>query len=112
MQYIFKLPNKYTFEKESIKGTNFESKELSDKAKFAVIETETGHEARIREKDCDFHYYILEGKGNFEIDGKIEECQKGDLAIIPSGSIFKYSGKMKLLLMTIPWWRPDQEETL
>lgn len=111
MQHIFKLPNKYTFEKVGIKGTNFESKKLSNKAKFAVIEAEMGHEARIREKDCDFHYYVLEGEGNFEIDGKIEECRKGDLAIIPAGSIFKYSGKMKLLLMTIPWWRPEQEET-
>lgn len=111
MQHIFKLPNKYTFEKVGIRGTNFESKKLSDKVKFAVIEIEGEHK-KVREKECDFHYYVLEGKGNFEIDGKIEECQKGDLVIIPSGSIFKYSGKMKLLLITIPWWRQEQEETL
>ncbi len=112
MQHIFKLPKEYTFQKEGIRGTNFESKGISDKAKFAVIETETGHENKIREKECDFHYYVLEGEGNFEIDGKIEECGKGDLVVIPAGSIFRYTGKMKLFLITIPWWRPEQEEVL
>lgn len=112
MQHIFKLPKEYTFQVVGIKGTNFETKKLSDKAKFAVIETETGHETRIKEKECDFHYYILEGKGNFEIDGKIEKCQKGGLVIVPAGCVFKYTGKMKLLLITIPWWWPEQEETL
>jgi hypothetical protein len=53
MKHTFTLSNKYTFEKEGIKGTNFESKDLSDKAKFAVIETETGHENRIKENECD-----------------------------------------------------------
>jgi hypothetical protein len=59
MKHIFKLPNKYTFEKEGIKGTNFESRDLSDKAKFAVIETETGHENRIKENECDFFYKLV-----------------------------------------------------
>ena len=112
MKHIFKLPNEYTFEKEGIKGTNFESKDLSDKAKFAVIEAEKGHENRIRENECSFFYYILEGKGNFEINGEIEECQRGELVVIPSGSVFKYTGKMKLFLTTIPFWYPEQEEVL
>jgi mannose-6-phosphate isomerase-like protein (cupin superfamily) len=55
---------------------------------------------------------FLEGSGNFEINGEAEGCQKGSLVVIPSGSIFKYTGKMKLFLVTIPWWRPEQEETL
>ena len=112
MKYVLKIPSKYTFEKEGIKGTNFESKNLSEKAKFAVIETETGHENRIRENECDFIYFILEGKGNFEINSEIEKCQRGDLVVIPSGSVFRYTGKMKLFLITIPFWYPEQEEIL
>ena len=112
MKHVFILPNKYTFEKDGVKGTNFESKELSNKAKFAVIETESGHENRIRENECSFFYYIIEGNGNFEINGKIEVCQKGNLVVIPSGSVFKYTGKMRLFLTTVPFWYPEQEETL
>ena len=112
MQHVFKLPKEYTFQAVGIRGTNFETKELCDRTKFFVIETETGHETRIREKECDFNYYVLEGKGNFEIDCKVEKCQKGDMIIIPRGSVFKYTGKMKLFLITDPYWRPEQEETL
>ena len=111
MKHVFKLPDKYTFEKVGIKGTNFDGKELSDKAKFAIIEID-GEHGKVKEKECDFFYYILEGKGNFEIDGEIEECQKGDLVVIPSGAIFKYNGKMKLFLVTVPYWHPEQEVTI
>ncbi|MCK5413164.1 MAG: hypothetical protein KAI57_02195 [Candidatus Pacebacteria bacterium] len=112
MKHVFKLPEEYTFEKEDIRGTNFESKELSNKAKFAVIETESGHKNRIRENECDFFYYVLDGSGNFEINGEIEECEKGNLIVIPSDSIFKYTGKMKLFLTTIPFWYSEQEDVL
>ncbi len=87
MQHIFKHPKEYSFQAVGIKGKTFETRELNGKVEFSVIETEMGHETMIREKECDFNYYILEGKGNFEINGNIEECQKGDMVIIPSGSI-------------------------
>ncbi len=112
MQHVFHLPEEYSFEKVGIKGKNFPTKELTDKAKIAIIEVEDGHETKIREKECTFFYYILEGKGSFEIEDKTEECQKGDLVVIPNNTIFRYSGKMKLLLVTVPWWYPEQEETL
>lgn len=52
------------------------------------------------------------GKGSFEIENKTEECQKGDLVVIPNNTAFKYTDKLKMLLVTIPWWYPEQEETL
>ena len=110
--YVFHLPKEYSFEKVGIKGTNFDIKNLSNEAKFAIIETENGHQTKIREKECTLFYFVLEGKGSFEIEDKIEECQKEDLVIIPKNTTFKYAGKMKMLLVTIPWWYPEQEETL
>jgi mannose-6-phosphate isomerase-like protein (cupin superfamily) len=109
--YVFHLPEEYSFEKVGIKGTNFDTKDFNDEAKFAIIEVEEGH-SKVREKECTMFYFILEGKGNFEIDGKTEQCQKGDLVIVPRNTVFKYTGKMKMLLVTIPWWYPEQEETL
>ena len=109
--HVFRLPKEYSFEKASVKGTNFDTKDLSDKAKFAIIEVNGDHE-KVREKECTFFYLVLEGKGSFEIEGKTEKCRKGDLVAIPQKSVFKYSGKMKMLLVTVPWWYPEQEETL
>ncbi|MCU0652936.1 MAG: hypothetical protein MUD10_01630 [Candidatus Pacebacteria bacterium] len=109
--HIFHLPEKYSFEKVGIKGKTFQSKDLTDKVEFTVIETESGHQTKIIEKESIFAYYILEGCGNFEIDGQIENCQSCDLVVIPVGKPFTYSGKMKMLLCCSPWWRPEQEVT-
>lgn len=112
MQYVFSSPKEYSFEKVGIKGKTFDSKSLSDKVEFTIIETEKGHETKIIEKECIFAYFILEGSGSFEIGGIIEKCTKGDLVFIPSNTAFKYTGEMRMLLVSSPWWFPEQEETL
>ncbi len=112
MTHIFHLPENYSFEKVGIKGKIFQSQDLSGKVEFTIIETETGHQTKIIQKECVFAYYILEGTGEFEIGGKVEKCQKGDLAVIPAGESFTYSGRMKMFLVCSPWWRPEQEITL
>lgn len=85
---------------------------LSDKVEFTVIETEEGYETKIIEKECIFSYFILEGSGSFEIGDNIEKCSRGDLVFIPANTAFQYTGKMKMLLVSAPWWFPEQEETL
>lgn len=110
--YVFHLPKEYSFEKVGIKGKTFNTKDLFEEAEFTVIETEKGHETLIREKECTFVYFILDGKGSFEIGGEIENCRRGDLVIVPKNTVFKYRGKMKMLLVSTPWWYAEQEETL
>ena len=110
--YVFHSPKDYSFEKVGIKGKNFDTKVLFEEAKFTVIETTEGHQTRIRERECTFVYFILDGKGSFEIGKVIENCRKGDLEIVPKNTIFTYTGKMKILLVTFPWWYSEQEETL
>lgn len=112
MAYVFHLPGDYSFEKSGHKGKIFTSKELTDKIEFQIIETEAGHENMIIQKECIFAYYILEGSGNFKINGVVEKCQTGDLAIISAGTPFTYSGKLKMFLVCAPWWFPEQEITV
>lgn len=112
MQYVFRPPEGYSFEKVGIKGKIFDTKSLSDNIEFTLIETEEGHQTKIREKESIFSYFILEGSGNFEIEGDVVKCFKGDLVFIPKNTAFKYSGNMKMLLVVSPWWFPEQEETL
>lgn len=110
--YIFKEPVNYSFEKAGIKGKIFPIEHLTQKTEFVLVETESGHETTIRENVCDFLYYILEGSGNFIIEGKTFSCEKGDLIVIPAGKSFTYKGSLKLLLNVTPPWKEDQEETL
>jgi mannose-6-phosphate isomerase-like protein (cupin superfamily) len=112
MQHIFHLPGDYSFERAGHKGKIFDTKKLGNELEFEIIETERGHDAKIMEKECIFAYYILEGKGFFEIDGKKEECCQGELVMVPKGTPFQYFGKLKMLLVSTPWWFPEQEESL
>ncbi|UMX47884.1 MAG: AraC family ligand binding domain-containing protein [Candidatus Nealsonbacteria bacterium DGGOD1a] len=75
-----------------------------------MIETQSGHETTICQRECDFCYYILEGNGYFEINSGREDCTAGDLVVIPAGNKFTYKGKMKMLLNCTPPWCVEQEE--
>jgi mannose-6-phosphate isomerase-like protein (cupin superfamily) len=110
--FVIKEPKDFSFEKVGIKGKIFQSSDLTSKTRFVLVKTETGHETTIRQQECDFIYYILEGNGYFEIDGQRENCSVGDLVVIPAGRKFTYKGKMKLLLNTTPPWSESQEETI
>lgn len=110
--HVFKTPKGYSFEKVGIKGKVFPVGEITQKTGVCLIETEKGHETTIIEHECDFIYYILEGKGYFEINDQKEDYIKGELIVIPAGSKFRYVGKLKMLLITTPAFYPEQEETL
>jgi mannose-6-phosphate isomerase-like protein (cupin superfamily) len=110
--YVLHEPSANSFEKVGIQGKVFPSRELADSAGFALITTETGHETTIIEHESNFIYYILEGSGFFEVDEQREDCAAGDLVVIPMGKKFTYKGKLKMLLVSTPPWREEQEETL
>lgn len=110
--HILKKPLDYSFEKVGIKGKKYSVASISSKTGVCQIETEKGHETTIIEHKCDFIYYVLEGKGTFEIDGQMENCIEGDLVVIPAGSKFQYKGQLKMLLISTPAFYPEQEETL
>ncbi len=112
MQHVFHPPITNSFEKVGVKGKTFDVKHLSNDIEVTLIETEKGHETKIREKECAFLYFILDGNGGFEIEDEKEECSKGDLVVIPKNTAFQYAGTMKMLLIASPWWYPEQEETL
>jgi mannose-6-phosphate isomerase-like protein (cupin superfamily) len=111
-KYILPEPTNIDFEKVGIKGKIFSSQDLTNRTEFVLIETDHGHDTTIRQKICDFCYYILDGDGYFLIDGEKHSCKKGDLIVIPSGKAFTYKGCLKMLLTVTPPWSEEQEETL
>lgn len=109
--YVIKEPKGYSFQKVGIKGKRFPAA-ISKKMGFCLIETAKGHKTKIIEHECDFIYYVLQGQGFFEINGKKESCSVGDLVVVPAGSAFTYKGNLKMGLITVPPFWPEQEETL
>lgn len=112
MTYVIKAPEQHDFEKAGVKGRIFPTKNLTDATEFVLITTDTGHATAIIEHGCTFCYFILEGSGEFVIDGMSEVCGVGDLVVIPAGHQFTYKGKLKMLLNVTPPFTPEQEETV
>ncbi len=110
--HVIKEPKDFSFAKAGIKGKIFPTFDLTNKTQYFLVETDKGHKTRIIEHECDFIYYILKGKGHFEINGKEENCSAGDLVVIPAGSTFTYKGKLKMIVTSTPPWKEEQEETL
>jgi mannose-6-phosphate isomerase-like protein (cupin superfamily) len=110
--FVIKEPENFHYEKSGTMGKIFPINNLTSKTQFVLVETVSGHETTIIERECDKSYYILEGSGYFEINGNREDCAAGDLVVIPAGNKFTYKGKMKLLLNCTPPWREEQEETI
>jgi mannose-6-phosphate isomerase-like protein (cupin superfamily) len=112
MNHVLKPPIKPTFNRVGVIGSIFSTQHLTNKTEFLIIATEAGHDTTIIEHECDFSYFILEGSGEFIINGKTESCSVGNLVVIPAGNQFTYKGKLKMLLNVTPPFTPAQEETL
>lgn len=112
VSHVVPEPKEISFTKFGHTGKIFPQKNLTNKASFCLINTENGLEVKIIEHQCDFIYYILKGKGYFEIDGQKENCSVGDLVIIPAGKIFTFKGNLQMFLTITPPFFPEQDETL
>lgn len=76
---------------------------------LVIAETETGHNQEFYDTASTFHYVILDGGGSFFLDDKEVAVSKGDLISIEPGTRIYYKGKMRILLLTNPAWRAENE---
>lgn len=74
-----------------------------------TAETETGHNQEFYDTESTFHYIIVSGSGSFFLDDAEVPVSEGDyLAIEPKTRIY-YKGRMRLVLITNPPWRQENE---
>lgn len=86
---------------------------LTEQTPFSVTQIEIdGENKRVRNRDCDAAYYVLEGNGIFSIEGVENEVGQGDIVFLPKGTAYQDSGKMKMLSIYQPPFNPDQVEFL
>ncbi len=72
------------------------------KVGVVYIEVKQGHFEEFYHKKCIFIYYIIEGRGNFYLNGKKTPVKKTDLLVIPPMTRIYYLGKLKMTLTTVP----------
>lgn len=84
---------------------------FSPKYSAALIEI-NGNHGKIKALKSDRIYFILSGKGIFEVAGEKHEATKGDLIFIPKKTPYNIIGKMKYLLVNSPAFNPKEDVNL
>lgn len=110
----FKIKDAYKFGWEGLKGWAFNSKEDFERASAAMFEV-TGRHGKVKSLISDRVYLVLEGKGEFIINGEVIPVEKDDVIIIPKNTPYDYrvaEGTMKLYLVHIPAFDETKEVKL
>ena len=110
----FKLKNARKFGWKGLKGLSYSSKENFKRASAAIFEV-TGSHGKVKSLVSDRVYFILEGKGEFTINGKKVLVEKNDVIIVPKNTPYDYrtlKGKLKLFLVHAPAFDSKKEVRL
>jgi mannose-6-phosphate isomerase-like protein (cupin superfamily) len=71
-----------------------------------------GDHGKIKALKSDRIYFILSGKGVFEIAGKKYSVSKGDLLLVPKKTPYNIIGKMRYFLVNSPAFDPKDDVLL
>lgn len=107
----FKLEEAYRFGWRGLKGWAYNSKEDFERASAAYFEVDGSH-GKCKTRKSDRVYLVLEGEGEFIIDGKTIEVEQTDVIIVPKKTPYDYKGKMKLFLVHTPAYEPEDDVKL
>jgi mannose-6-phosphate isomerase-like protein (cupin superfamily) len=73
-----------------------------------------GHHDRVVNQECDRVYYVLDGRGRFQVgDGApTATVGSGDIVFIPRGVAYEFEGDMRYLVMNGPAFRAGSDVVL
>lgn len=111
MTYIFHEPTDYGFRDVNGHHGKFFGTD-SPRTNHLIIECDGNLTVSLIQHQSEFNYYVLEGNGSFTINDETQPVQASDLIVIPPGTKYTFSGKMKMLLINTPHWSQEQEEIL
>lgn len=100
----FKLKDATFFGWDGLKGWAYNSKDDFRNASAAYFEV-TGNHGMVKNTVSDRIYLILDGKGEFMVDGELILVEKTDVVIIPKDTPYDYKAKegvLKLFLIHSP----------
>lgn len=107
MEYIKKIPNEPSFSQNGLDGFRYklETKDISISAENVY----KGHEKYCKNLVSTSIYYIAEGTGVFKIENNTYNVTQGDLVEIPPNTEFVFVGKMKLLFISTPAFKIEND---
>jgi quercetin dioxygenase-like cupin family protein len=76
---------------------------------LVYINVKAGHFEEFYNKKSTLTYYVLEGKGEFYLNGQATKVKATDVITISPRTKIYYLGKMKLILITTPAWEYKHE---
>ena len=105
MEYKKELPEIPSFKQQGLSGYNYnlECKGIS----LTIEDCFKGHDKYCTNAYSSHIYYVLEGTGKFKINGESYIVKKDDCIEIPPNTEFVFAGKMKILLIMQPAFRPQ-----
>ena len=106
---IYKKKDSTAIEKHGVKMWIYNSKDDCAHAAVAYQETKQGHAEEFFHEKSAFIYYIIDGKGEWIIEDKQYEVDKGDVVIVPPGKRFYFKGNVKQICITAPAWEERYE---
>jgi len=110
----FKLNGAFKFDWKGLKGFSYNSKEDFENASAAYFEVTEKH-GKVKTTKSDRVYYIIEGRGEFTINGESFSVEKTDVIIIPKNTEYDYKAvncTLKLFLVHVPAYEENAEVKL
>jgi mannose-6-phosphate isomerase-like protein (cupin superfamily) len=105
----YKLTKNADIQKKEKSGINLEVYPNIDDCGIVLENTKEGHNSEFYNIKSTFTYIIIEGKGSFFLDDEEVLVSKGDsISILPNTRIY-FKGKLKMILITTPAWKPENE---
>ena len=109
---IFKRRNAFQVTKNHVDMWIYNGREDCEQAAVAYQETSVGHSEEFRHHTSAFVFYIIEGSGQWVIDGETFDVEATDVVIVPPGTKFFYRGDLKQVCITAPAWEAAHEESV
>lgn len=105
----YNLTKSSTVPKKEKHGISIDIYPDIDGAGVVHVSTETGHNQEFYDRQSTFIYFILDGSGKFFLDDEEIEVDRGDVLSIEPNTRIYYKGALKMLLLTTPAWKPENE---
>lgn len=107
----FTLKKGSNFDRGDIKGTAFNTKEQFSRMSAAIFSVKGKH-PKMKSLNSDRLYFVIQGRGLFNINNQQVQVNKNDVIIIPRNIPYSYQGVMKCFLVHAPAFDREKEVKL